>query len=829
MSIFLKYIMKSILEKKGRLLLLIGSIAVSISLFIGSLAACDSLSDMLYEEMNGVYGEYNVQVTASSASEQFLFQDDFIDEIDYDRLFRCIYINGDYEGISVSYIGTSLSEVESLYNITILEQEDLEHFDENGIIISHNASKNFHLSLGDPVTIDILGEELNLKVVGICSDKGLVSTDTVSTFSVFGSINSLLDKYGVEEPMYSRVLLSLKDKDLDAWTKEFNKKHLDDNLVAIMSVDENSINGKLDWLKLTLYFMLGIILVMTIFIISGTFKLIITERLSILGTFMSQGATIHRINSLLLLESAIYGICGGLIGCVGGVIATKVITDYASPLAKYGMKSTMVLNPLYFILGIVFAVGLSIISAYLPVRKIRNLQVKEVILNSTAVKTTNSKAKTIGGVICIAVAFLILLIDKKVNYMGSCPSLILYFIGIMCVIPALVELIAGLLSKLFRNRNTTASLALNNVKSSVLLKSTIILISVCIIAIMMMNSLGNSIIYAINEAYGHMYYDVDINMRSKNFNEVEQVLDTYQADGKIEKVVEVGVMNTVIDHVTSQKVDVYSIDASQYEGFEDYMYWEDKDKQLEELENTDRGIILSKMVADKYDIKAGDDVTLTTDNLEVTLHVISIVDARMYASGNYNIISKKTAKECFGMNHASDYYVVQKGNNKEFSSELAKELKGLGVSVLSKQELIQDQKDDISQLTDILNFITILTMLIGAISCMSNISISFAQRRKEIAILNSVGMTSERCMVMMLVESFVQALLSCLFAFTAFLGINRIFLDVYNFLAMDLTARFPVDTALLILVATIVLVVLLSVSTIMKNRKLNIIEEIKYE
>lgn len=822
------------MEKKGRLFLLIGSIAVSISLLIGSLSACDSLSDMLYEQMNGVYGDYNIQISTSSQSEQFLFTDECIEDLDYNKSFRCVYVNGDYEGTSVSFIGTTLEEFNSLENIDIIREENLDRFQENGIIISDNTSENFGLDLGDSIEINILGQVLSCKVVGVCSNKGLVSTDTVSTFSLFGSIDQLLEQYGVDDVMYSRILLSIDEEDLDSWVRDYNEKHLDENIIATISVDENSINGKLDWLKLTLYFMLAIILVMTIFIISGTFKLIITERLTVLGTFMSQGATMNRISGLLLLESVVYGLCGGLIGFIGGIIATKVITDYANPLAEFGVKSTLKLNPLYFIIALIFAILLSIISAYLPVRGVKKLQVKDVILNNLAVKTTNSKKKTIGGIICLLIAGIIYIVDEKINYAGAMPSLIFYFVGLMCVIPALVELITGLVLKVFRYTNTTAALALNNLRSSVLLKSTIILITVCIIAILMMKSLGNSIIYAINEAYGHMSYSVDINMRSKNYEEVEAVLDKYLDSGKIKKVVAIGNIDTVIEHVASKQIDVYSIEPDDYLDFEDYMYWTDKEAQLEELKNTEGGIIMSKMVADEYGVNEGDNILLTTDNKEVTLHVISIMDARMYASGNYNLINKETAANYFGVNHSDDYYLVeeeQKDNksNEELSASMKEDLKGLGVSVLTKAELIKDQEEDVSQLVDILNFITLLTMLIGAISCMSNISISFAQRKKEIAVLNSVGMTTNRCMVMMLLESIMQALLSCAFAFISFLGINKLLIGLYEFLAMDLTSKFPVDTAKLIFVVTLGLVILLSLSTILKNRKLKVIDEIKYE
>ena len=829
MKVFLKYIGKSVLEKKGRLLLLIGSIAISISFLIGTLSASDTLSSMLNDQMKGVYGNYNVQINTSSESEKFLFSDDCLDNETIKSIFKSVAISCKYKDDDVNFVGTTLKDFEQLDKIRVIEKDALDLMEKNGVIISQKTSKNLALKLKDKFELNILNEKKEFKVVGIATDTGFFGYDTDESFTVFGSEETLRDILGVTDELYSNIYIEKESDDINAWIKEFNDSNKSDDIVASLTIDENSINGQLNWLKLTLYFMLAIILIMTIFIISSTFKLIITERLPIIGTFMSQGATFKKIISLLLIESCCYGILGGIIGCVGGIITTRIITDFANPLSEYGIEAERTVNIKYFVISFVFAIVMSLISAYLSVGGIKKLQVKEVILNMVADKEEKGRKRVIFGVICFLITLIIYIIDSKINYSGAILSLFLFIVGIILLIPFFVEKILGLIEKINNRSSVLAMLAFNNVKSSSLLKSTITLLSVCIIAIIMMLSLSKSILTTINTAYSKMYYDINIQMKSKNYQEVEDVIDKLKDDGDISSIIGISSIHATLNDKATNIVDIYCVDPEKYLDFEDYMRYYDKKKQFDELKEEPNGIIVSKLVSKNYSIKEGDEILLKVENKEVKMKVMSIIDARMFANGNYNIITKEAAKELFGIKYSTEYYLRQADINSKLIDKLKDELDSLGCSVMTKTELIKRQEDEISKLVDILNFITLLTILIGSISCMGNISINFMKRRKELAVMNSVGLTNGRCTIMLLIECISQAILACSIAFVASLIIDELFVGVYKFLDMDLVFEFPVKISFIILVATLALVILLSLTTIFKSRKIRIIEEIKYE
>lgn len=59
---------------------------------------------------------------------------------------------------------------------------------------------------------------------------------------------------------------------------------------------------------------------MSVFIIFSSYKVITLDRLPVIGTFRSIGATRKTVSRILLLESLLYGCAGGLLGIPPGIL-----------------------------------------------------------------------------------------------------------------------------------------------------------------------------------------------------------------------------------------------------------------------------------------------------------------------------------------------------------------------------------------------------------------------------------------------------------------------------------------------------------------------------
>ena len=82
---------------------------------------------------------------------------------------------------------------------------------------------------------------------------------------------------------------------------------------------------------------------------------------------------------------------------------------------------------------------------------------------------------------------------------------------------------------------------------------------------------------------------------------------------------------------------------------------------------------------------------------------------------------------------------------------------------------------------------------------------------------------------MLLLEGCLEAVCAVLLAIAASAGINVIFRYIYEFLEMDLQMRLPVEILPYLIGGSFFAVLSISLITIFKSSRLNVIEQIKYE
>lgn len=815
-------------EKKGRTCLLLISIAISAALLVASLGSVKALLGTLSTQVKGNLGDFNVAIQPGSNSEVPLFNPSDIKSSGIKKSFKAVTIGGYISSSSekeFSLTGTTFSDFKNFDTMRVIKKDSLEPFEGNKIIISQKASDSLKVKLGDELKLTILGKEYSYKIAAIADNKGLFFQDTAKQFTFITPQENVFSVYG-QKDKYSMMLASADSKDLSKWVKDFNKDNKDNKVIASKIYDEQQIEQQMSMIRVPLYFMLAIVLLMTTFIIYSSFKLIITERMSIIGTFLSQGATKGGIIRILLRESIAYGIIGGLVGDLIGAGLTNLISIYGNPLKEYGVKAVTEYYPPYFILGFIFAVVLSLASTLLPILSIRKLPVKDVILNTISTSNEISLKGFILGIIFIAASVLIHVFGAKINNIGSVPALFLAFIGVILVIPKLVDVIFKPIIGALRNINGLPMLSFNNVKTSRVLINNIRLITVSIIAIVMITSISTSITDVVRGAYEGMKTDVIVRVNSNYLKNVNDIIKEYKGATYINASSSVAVS---LNGDSTKTMYLECVDPENYKTFEKYTVFDDKDKELDELKQNEDGIILSRQMALRYNIKKGDIITLTTENKNEKLKVISIFNAKMMDSGNYNLISMKAALKHFDVRYPSTYYITTKVSAKEAKKTLEKQLKGLGASLMTKDEMRKDNEENNSQMTNVLGIFSYITMVIGAFGIIGNVTISFIQRKREIAVLSSVGLTKGGRGIMIFLESIFQALIGCIVSLIAAIWINTCMTDIFKLLTMDLNLAYPYKSIWIIAIATIVLMLLTSLSSIFKSRRLQIVQELKYE
>src|SRR5690606_29327057 len=102
--------------------------------------------------------------------------------------------------------------------------------------------------------------------------------------------------------------------------------------------------------------MLSIIIIVLIsaYVISSLTKLIITERLPVMGTFRSVGAHKGMMNRVLFLEFFVYGVVGSIFGMVLAVIFLPYAADVFNEYKEYGVETIVTYDVVYLLTALLF-------------------------------------------------------------------------------------------------------------------------------------------------------------------------------------------------------------------------------------------------------------------------------------------------------------------------------------------------------------------------------------------------------------------------------------------------------------------------------------------
>lgn len=817
MNILNKYLFHTIKEKLFRQFLMLFAIIISTALLILSLSVVDLLTDIYLQQAVEEYGDYNIKIKEANGAVWNLDDIEELKDITKLSLLESAgyVINASDKEFMV--LGVDYEEFENYSPMKPIET-NFSSFDGQKVFISTKVASSLNVEINDIIPLFIDGQEKDYTVVGIYENEGLFKYDGEEAFSVIVPKENLA-MYSNDQNNCTTVLGCVDKSSVVDWSNQFNENN---DLICTQNYDEVLIKGQFEWIQTPLIFMLIITLMMSTFIISCTFKVIVNERLPIFGTFFSQGATYGQVNRLLLKEGIIYGMFGGLLGCVAGYFLTQIVSNYSvfgMNIAKFEKYSV---NTIYYLIGFLFAIILSSVTVLFTVRSIKKMQLKEVILNLISTIQSNRKQMLIVGIVCVCLTAIMSILEEKVSYVLSIPCVCIFLVGAIILIPYIIMIICVPIAKFFRGKSIVAMLAFQNVATTTILKNNITLIAVCIMSITIISSLSASITDVINGSYHRMNFDVCANINISKSEEFGEKLYLEFPDSEIYTV---GSITSYLDDDTLKAINMYYVDTENYAGFDDYMEFENKEKQLAELNEIENGIILSKRMAKTYGIKQGDFIKLAVSDSTYEMLVTSIVDCKMYASGNYNIISKKTAETMFSYDNPTQYY-IQTDLSKE---DVKDKLKGYGAEIIDKDDLIEDSENEMKQFIDILSVFSYIMMIMAAFGIISNVMISFIQRKKEMAVYTSLGMSNYKKVALLLLESLFMTLLGIILG-VVIGGISLVLIaDVFTFLMLDLTLEYNVKKLFIVSIATIVLVLLMFIPLIRKFMKINVIKELKFE
>lgn len=831
MKIFFKYIAKCMLEKKARFCLLILAIAMSTGLLVTVSGTIKIAIGSFEKPMTESFEGKEISIASKEGGPFFKIED--IKEEGIKDIKGEVVLSATTNGEEINYVTVRGKEDKNI-NKDILIEGSLNDFTGQQCIISKRISEEKNLKINDELELFIGGESKKYKVTAISANEKTFYNDGKTSYEIIVPYTYVSEQFKVEGK-YNYITAN---KSLDDAKESINK--FNDNNTQFEAkelFDVTSIEGQMGSFTSILYAMLVIVLFMSAIIIYGSFKLTITERLSVIGTFLSQGATNWTVEKILFLESIGYGMIGAIFGNILGYGGLYLVNYFVSPLKDYGIIESLSVNPIYFLIGTAFAIIFSCISALIPIIKIRKLEVKEVILNNVNISMRIGWIKFIVGTIILGASIIINSIEEPWVNSLSAVLILVSTIGLVLMYPKVIDLVTNVLYKVFRGRSKIVLFALNNLRTSKVLMGNITLIVISMLSIFMITSIGTSMKELVVGAYQKMDFDVSvtgiqgvpgIDGESVTDKLITKIKENENVDKDSIQIVRSGYGTANKDTMVS----IQGIDSKKYQKFNGYLEL-DSDKYSEMYkkfdESTNNEIIITDKIKRKLNVNVGDKITIEVNDIKKDLKIIGTMDGKVYNNGQFILMKNDVMKKEFNINEAQQIAFKTIKSPEDVKKELKTVVKDFGATTTTRDEFQEKNVEQNQMVVDVLSIFSYLAIFIAVLGVLNNIIIGFLQRKRELAVLSSVGMSDGARNGMLLTESVLSVIWSVAIAVPySYLGLSLL---TKTMTAIKMPMNIVLDTKAVPIyaVAALILILVASLPILLKSRKLSIINELKYE
>lgn len=825
MKIILKYILTNVKERKTRTAVMLLSIILSTVLLFVSLSISTSYESAQQKMARGVSGKATISVRPQNADNAIDIND--IPETPSIRAKAGIlkgsslyHENGYYETIDL--IASDLAQLNQINKPRLANGEEIKNFTGNQIILPDRFTSKYKIKKGDMVTLQINNAPMEFKVAETAAYDTVFLRKTRGATALLpqDTLADILQK----ENGYDEILIEpAEGVATDDVIRELSTRLSDDFEVSKI-VNEAQIAADARQKSMPFFLISFFSLVMSVFIIYSSYKVITLDRLPVIGTFRSIGATQKTVTGILILESILYGFVGGLAGIPIGAGVLKLILQGMGESLSQGMTIPVVITGLAILVSLGVAVIVSLLSAWIPVRRASRLPIKNVVLGVVEEKHVPNHYICVIGVLMLVISVILpRFVSENRLYLAGGISLLGLIAATIILIPIATNLCSKILERvysiIFKNEGMLASRNLRNNKN-VTQNITLLFISISsIIAITVVGSFVTSYIT-----------DVFDGAQMEGFSDGEMSQDFVKQVEKME-----GIEKVMPLYVFNNEIEAENITFSRFEATDNLELYnsmlhlrytgKDMEKDAVSAFSEKRAVVLSKNCLDKTGFKVGDPISLTNGQESNTYTIVGSFESRAtdveaiipsayavsdFNAQNYHFLAYTAADPDAIMVQIRDLF----GSTQHWSRTVA--------------EFNKDALSTVGAFLKPMNSMTYFILLLAAVGIINNLLINYIQKRRSIAMYKSVGLSNVQNLKMTLIESFTSGMIgACIAIAVSYLEIQTIFIVAGPKLSIQ--PELDVMTFLSAGLMGVLITLIGSAVPIVKSRKMKLVEEIKFE
>lgn len=845
MSILNKLTIKNLRLNKKRTIVTIIGIILSTALMVGIGLLFSSFQDLMIRDTISYNGRYEAKYN----------------DVDLIKLNDIKNENFTYfyeKPIGFSRIESS-NEYKPYMYITSVNREYFDELkliegsfpsNENEIVISNHVITNGEINykVGDSVTFTygsrnvdgkitlnnsdyVEGETLDITNESTYKIVGIVERSNFESYSACGYMAFTLDVNNDKGNVNLYVMFN-KNKKIIKQSEELAKglgydDYISYNSALLALYGESTYGNIMSTMVSMMTIMLALVSIGCIIVIYNSFAISVMERKKEFGLLSSVGATRRQLSHTVFFEAVIVGIIGIVLGIVGAYIGigcvVLVINNLISDILEY--KLYLVTNPLFIIIPVVFMILVIGVSAFLPSRRASKVSPIEAIRQNDDIKINKKKIRT-----------------------------------------------SKLINKLF---GVEGEIALKNIKrNKKKYRVTIVSLFISIVLFISFSSYMNYTLNTASSVMGEVPYDYQISYFGDDTNNDKEALDKINEIVKssdVKEYVSYGVGNLSIignytysdeyldfyksaygddgikalNNLKYQYISILVLDDNSYNKYKKLIGL-DKDSVI--LLNKFRGVSYGNNKRVNYNIpviNSGDinikicnfdndeDTTKycnkNIDNIFVTNKSFDLIEEFSYMSDFKLIVNKKLYDSMFGVDTDYIQFNILSDNTNNID-KLTKELdKYSNVNYTNIKEAMKQANNMILVVKILMyGFISLVT-LIGVTSVFNTISTSMALRKREFAVLRSIGLTNRGFNKILFFESLFFGMKSLLFAIPVSIGVTiLIHYSLADMMSIS-TIIIPWKYIIISIVSVFVIVLLTMMYSTSKIKKHNIIEQIREE
>ena len=819
MSILNDLTIKNLKLNKKRTIVTIVGIILSTALMVGIGLLFSSFQDYMIRETISYNGKYEAEYGDVSLDKL-----NSIDKKDFSYFYQkpIGFSKFDSANEYKPYIYISSVDKEYFNELHLISGRFAENDSE--LVISNHINTNGGASykIGDIITLKY-GERV-IEGVNTLANNEYYEEETLNivgekTYTIVGIVErSNFEDYSASG--YSTFTLDMNDKDgtVNVFVMFNNKKKIikqsEDlakklgynnaisyNSTLLALYGESTYGNIMKSMITMIVIMLSLVSIGCIVVIYNSFAISVMERKKEFGLLSSIGATKKQLSYTVFFEALIEGIIGKILGIGGAYIGIGTVILIINNLIGdiLVLKLNLVTNIVFIIIPVIFMILVIFISALVPSRRAAKVSPIEAIRQNDDIKINKKKIKT----------------GKLVN-------------------------------KLF---GIEGEIALKNIKrNKKKYRVTIVSLFISIVLFISFSSYNDidaldkiSEIIKSNDVKEYVSYSASNLSIIGNYIYSDEYLDFYKSaygDDGIK----------ALTNLKYQYISIYILDDISYNKYKELIGL-DKDSVI--LLNKFKGVSYGNNKRVNYDIPVinnGDinikicnfddndeDVDTTKycnkkiDNIFITNKSFDLIEEFSYMSDFKLIVNKKLYDNISDSGtHYTQYNIIS--DNTDNIDKLTKELdKYDNVNYTNVKESMKQANNMILVVKILMyGFIGLIT-LIGVTSVFNTISTSMALRKREFAVLRSIGLTRKGFNKILFFESLFFGLKSLIYAIPVSLGVTIIIHYALADMMSINSIVIPWKAIIISIVSVFVIVLLTMMYSTSKIKKHNIIEQIREE